>query len=142
MLRKELQILSRQLKKPKLTTWDRLFFVSLFKANSHVIFNAVTLKPCTIIPWHRRLVKKKTDYSKENRGRPPVTDEIKRLVLEMEAKNRCPGCRKIKGELRKLGIELGKSAIVKILCSAGYTPLHQKFSRTWLKVLVIPTHLR
>ena len=72
MLRKELQILSRQIRKPKLSAWDRLFFVSLFKSNPHVITRAVIIKPSTVIAWHRSLVKRKWTYSKKNCGRPPA----------------------------------------------------------------------
>ncbi len=109
MLRKELQILKRQSKKPRFSNWDRLFFISIFKANSKVIENIITIKPSTIIAWHRKLVQRKWDYSKKRLGRPPITDEIKQLILQMKAANKRWGCRKINGELRKLGIKVQKS---------------------------------
>ncbi len=135
MLRKELQILKRQSKKPRFSNWDRLFFISIFKANSKVIENIITIKPSTIIAWHRKLVQRKWDYSKKKLGRPPITDEIKQLILQMKAANKRWGCRKINGELRKLGIKVQKSAIAKILKIAGYSTGNRKFERTWLNFL-------
>jgi len=64
MLRKELQILKRKVKRPQFTSWDRLFFVSLFRINEKVIENIVSIKPSTVISWHRKLAAKKWDYSK------------------------------------------------------------------------------
>ena len=72
MLRKEIQILKRQLKKPKFTTWDRLFFLTLYKANSKIIKNLISFKPSTVIAWHRKLVKRKWNYSNSSAGRPFV----------------------------------------------------------------------
>ena len=95
MLRKALQILKCQSKKPTFTNWDRLFYVSIMKANPRVILNAISIRPSTIIAWHRRLVKRKWDYSKRTKGRPPVTDDIKHLILQMKEANRRWGCRKI-----------------------------------------------
>ncbi len=145
MLRKELQVLKRQSKKPKFSNWDRLFFVSIFKANSRVIQNIITLKPSTIIAWHRKLVKKKWNYSKKGVGRPSIADDIRQLILQMKAANKLWGARKINGELRKLGIKVGKSTIAVILRDAGYTPKHWKHERTWLNFLTqgvrIATHI-
>jgi len=116
-----------------------LFFVSIMKANPRVILNAISIRPSTIIAWHRRLVKRKWDYSKRNKGRPPVTDDIKHLILQMKEANRRWGCRKINGELRKLGISVGKSAISKILKDAGYPPDKRRYERTWLNFLASHT---
>jgi putative transposase len=55
--------------------------------------------------------------------------------LEFKRANRRWGCRKINGELRKLGIKVGKTAIAEILKAAGYTPVNRGFERTWLNFL-------
>lgn len=135
MLRKEIQVLKRQLKKPKFTIWDRLFFVTIFKANPKIIKNLITFKPSTVISWHRMLVKRKWDYSNSKVGRPPLTEEMIQLVLQMKSANKRWGCRKINGELRKLGIIIGKSKIAEILKNAGHLPNERKFERTWLNFL-------
>ena len=46
--------------------------------------------PDTILRWHRMLVAKKWDYSDRRRktpGRPPLTDEIRQLVLRIAREN-------------------------------------------------------
>lgn len=139
VLRKELQILKRQSKKPVFTNWDRLFFVAIMMANPRVIIKSISLKPSTIIAWHRRLVKKKWDYSIRNNGRPPVTNEIEKLILQMKGANGRWGCRKISGELRTLGIIIGKSVIASILKDAGFTSGKRKFERTWMNFLASHT---
>jgi hypothetical protein len=70
MLRKELQVLKRQSKKPQFTPMDRLFFISIFKTNANSIKNAITIKPSTIIEWHGKLKRRKWDYSNKRQGRP------------------------------------------------------------------------
>lgn len=135
MLRKEIQVLKRQLKNPKFTVWDRLFFLTIFKTNSKIIKNLISFKPSTVIAWHRKLVKRKWDYSSSNVGRPPVTKEVIQLILQMKSANNRWGCRKINGELRKLGIKVGKSKISEILKKAGHLPEDRKLERTWLNFL-------
>ena len=55
MLRKELQVLQRSGKRPRLNLWDRLFFVSLFRLDHAVVDNIVTIMPSTVLAWHRKL---------------------------------------------------------------------------------------
>ena len=125
LLRKEVQVLRRQVKKPKFTNWDRLFMASIFKANSKSIENAILVKPSTIIAWHRKLVKWRWTHKSKNVGRPPVNEEVVGLIFEMKKNNRRWRCRKIQGELRKLGIKVGKTKISEVLKQAGFDPGHR-----------------
>src|SRR5512136_1443979 len=46
--------------------------------------------PDTILRWHRELIARKWDYSdrkQKSPGRPPVPDEIRKLVLKMAHEN-------------------------------------------------------
>jgi len=46
--------------------------------------------PDTILRWHHRLIAQKWDYSDRRRqrpGRPPVSDEIRQLVLRLAREN-------------------------------------------------------
>ena len=49
MLCKELQVLQRSAKRPRLNLLDRSFFVSLFRLGPGVIDNIVTIKPSTVL---------------------------------------------------------------------------------------------
>ena len=46
--------------------------------------------PDTILRWHRELIARKWDYSERKQkqpGRPPVTDEVRQLVLKIAREN-------------------------------------------------------
>jgi len=64
--------------------------------------------PATLLGWHRRLIAKKYDGSKQRfpgPGRPRTRDEIQRLVVRMATENRDWGYRRIQGALANLGHE-------------------------------------
>ena len=103
MLRSELQVLQRSVKRPRLNLWDRLFFVSLFRLGHGVVDNIVIIKPSTVLAWHRKLAARKWTYRQKPIGRPTSEDEVRQLVIEMKTNNRRWGARRIVGELRKLG---------------------------------------
>ena len=109
MLRKELQVLKRHVKKPQFTNSDRLLFVSLLRQRWCVS--------------QRRL------------GRPPVDEKIRLLVIEMKRNNPHWGARRIKGELRKIGITLSKSSVCNILNDSDFPPSTRKFDETWIPFL-------
>ena len=115
MLRKELQVLQRSVKRPRLNLWDRLFFVSLFRFGHGVVDNIVTIKPSTVLAWHRKLAARKWTNRQKPKGRLATEDEVRQLVIEMKTTNRRWGARRIVGELRKLGKIISKSTVLNIL---------------------------
>jgi len=66
------------------------------------------VKPETILAWQRRLEQRKWDYSGRRRrglGRPRTPGEVEALVCRMARENTW-GHKRIRGEMRKLGIKL------------------------------------
>lgn len=120
MLRKELQVLKRSSKRPKLTSWDRLFFVSLLRLNERVVGNIVTTSPNTVLAWHRKLAARRWTYRQKPIGRPVTEDEVRNLVIEMITNNPLWGARRIVGELRKLGKCISKSTVIDILKASDF----------------------
>ena len=62
--------------------------------------------PDTILRWHRLLVAQKWDYSARRQktpGRPPLTEEIRALVVRMARENPRWGYERIQGALANLG---------------------------------------
>ncbi len=58
--------------------------------------------PDTILRWHRELIAQKWDYSKQREkkpGRPPTSEEITALVLQMARENPRWGYDRIQGAL-------------------------------------------
>ncbi len=55
MLRKELQVLQRSVKRPRMNLWDRVFFVSLFRLGNGFVDHIVTINLSTVLAWYRKL---------------------------------------------------------------------------------------
>ena len=132
---KELHILNRSVKRPRLTSWDRLFFVSLLRINKRVVDNIVTISPDTVLAWHRKLVARKWTYSQKPLGRPVTEDEIRQLVIDMKANNPRWGSRRIVGELRKLGKLISKSTVLNILKESGFPGGQRRRDQSWYRFL-------
>ncbi|MGW3810892.1 hypothetical protein [Micromonospora sp. NPDC005113] len=87
------------------------------------LWDALFVRPGTLLRWHRDLVRRRWTYP-SRRGRRPVTGEIRRgLVLRLARENSTWGYRRIHGELRRLGYRGGASTVWVILNRAGSIPL-------------------
>jgi transposase InsO family protein len=96
---------------------------------------ATIVTPDTLLRWHRMLIAKKWDYSNrrnKNPGRPPVSDEVKRLVVQMARENPSWGYDKIQGALANLGHKISDQTVGNILKEHGIEPApERKLQTTW-----------
>ena len=118
LLRQQLIVLKRQVKRPKFTWRDRALFVLLVSKLRTWKQALVIVQPDTVLRWHRdlfRRVWKRKSRSKGKQGRPPLTGEIVALIKRMAKENLRWGAERIRGELIKLGIRVSKSAIQKYI---------------------------
>ena len=68
--------------------------------------------PDTILRWYRRLIAKKYDGSMNRRpGRPRTGRDIPQLVVEMANSNPRWGYTRIRGAMRNLGHEIGRTTM-------------------------------
>jgi len=85
---------------------------------------------------------KKWDYSdrhKKKLGRPPISDEVKQLVLPMARENPTWGFDRIAGAVQKLGHEVSYQTVGNILKEHGVEPAgKRKRQTTW--AMFIKTH--
>jgi putative transposase len=116
LLRQQLVILRRQIKRPRYTKTDRLLLVLLARAVRPWRQALLIVQPETLLRWHRqgfRLFWK--HQSKATSHKPKVTGEIIALIKEMAKNNRLWGAERIRGELLKLDIHVCKRTIQKYM---------------------------
>ncbi len=114
---KELEILKRQIRKKRLPIrqTDRII-LSILTRSSEIKESISIVKPETVLRWQRQLIKHFWTFKRKTRvGRPPVSNEIKQLILTMKNDNLYWGHKRIQGELLKLNIHLDKNTIRDIL---------------------------
>ena len=96
---------------------------------------ATIVTPGTLLRWHRMLIAKKWDYSnrrKKKPGRPPVSDEVKRLAVQMAREDPSWGYDKIQGALANLGQKISDQTVGNILEEHGIEPApERKLQTTW-----------
>ena len=116
LLRQQLIILRRQIKRPTYTKTDRLLLVLLARAARMWRQALLIVQPETLLKWHRqgfRLFWK--HKSKATSTQAKLAAETIALIKEMASNNRLWGAERIRGELLKLGIRVCKRTIQKYM---------------------------
>jgi putative transposase len=67
--------------------------------------------PQTLLRWHRELVRRTWTQPTRVRGRPPLEQHVRQLVLRFARENRRWGYQRIAGELLKLGRRVSSSSV-------------------------------
>ena len=116
-LRHQLNLLRRRLPaRPRLTPWDRLLLIWLYRLVPSLLNSAVVIQPDTIVRWHRAGFRSYWRWKSRSRGgRPKVPIEVRSLIRRMSVKNPLWGAPRIHGELLKLGIEVAQSTVAKYM---------------------------
>src|SRR5215210_4504541 len=121
LLRQQLIILNRQVKKPSFSPLDRFLLVVLVSKLKNWKQALLILKPDTLLRWHRqgfRLFWKLK--SKSNKSyQPKIAQQTIDLIKEMAANNPLWGAERIRGELLKLKIKVAKRTIQRYMRQAG-----------------------
>ena len=111
MLRQQLIVASRSVKRPFLHNGDRLFMILLARFNRAWRDSLHLIQPETLLRWHRDLFKiiwRRKSRCRRREARLP--QETIDLIKRMTAENPW-GAERIRGELLKLGIRVSKRTV-------------------------------
>jgi putative transposase len=87
VLRHELEILRRQVARPRLRPADRALLAAAVFHLPRPLRDARLVTPRTLLRWHQALVRRKWRQSAGRRGRPPLSLEVRRLVVRLAREN-------------------------------------------------------
>ena len=95
--------------------------------------------PDTILRWHRQLVAAKWNFSQRRQkkpGRPPTSEEITQLVLQIVRENPSWGYDRMVGALANLKHQISDQTIGNILKAHGIEPAPERKRQTTWKTFV------
>jgi hypothetical protein len=116
LLRQQLIVINRQVKKPKFTALDRLLLVGLASKVQTWKQALLIVKPDTLLHWHRQGFKLFWKFkSRTKKAKPKISDETIGLIKQMAKDNPLWGAERIRGELHKLNIFVSKRTVRKYL---------------------------
>jgi transposase InsO family protein len=134
LLRQQLIILRRHMKRPACTKTDRMLLVLLarmVRAWKQALF---IVQPETLLRWHRQGFRLFWKYKSRAAARKSrISAEIVALIKEMARDNRLWGAERIRGELLKLGRRVCKRTIQKYMRQVSTTRPHGQNWKTFLR---------
>jgi putative transposase len=131
VLRHELAILRRQPGRAPVRPADRAILAALARALPRSAWSALSVRPATLLRWHRELVRLRWTYPHRRSGRPPLDRRVQALVLRLARENSGWGYRRIVGELQSLGISLSATSVRAILARHRLPPAPQRDQLSW-----------
>ena len=89
---------------------------------------ASIVKPETILAWHRKLIAKKFDGSKNRAypGRPKIDADVENLIVRLAQENRSWGYDRIVGVLGSLGHKVSDQTVGNVLKRHGIPPAPER----------------
>lgn len=135
VLRHQVKVLCRKAGRPKLRRMDRMLLAAAARMLPRQRWESFLVTPATLLRWHRELVRRKWTYRRKRIGRPPISPEVRELILRLARENPRWGCVRIQGELRGLGIKVGATTIRSLLRSQGLGPAPRRDGPSWSEFL-------
>jgi putative transposase len=127
-LRHQLLVLQRSVGRPRLSRWDRIFWVWLSRLWAGWRTTLVIVRPATVLAWHRQGFRRYWRWQSRAKpvGRPRLDSELRHLIRRMARENPTWGRRRIRAELALLGYEVAELTVAKYMRRTSPRP-----SPTW-----------
>src|SRR5215813_12157014 len=129
-LRLQLAAFQRKQKRPLLTTFDRVFWITLRRWWSGWRRPLLYVRADTVTRWQRerfrRFWARLSKRHGRRRGRPGTAAELRRLIERIATANPLWRAPRIHGELKMLGIAISERTVSRILCRLRRPP-----NQTW-----------
>lgn len=135
VLRHQLVVLRRTVKRPELRRRDRVVWAAASGLLPRERWPVFVVSPQTLLRWQRELARRKWTYRRRRAGRPPLDHELRELVIRLGRENPRWGCVRIQGELRKLGIRVSATTIRAIVRRSGLGPAPRRQGPSWAEFL-------
>jgi putative transposase len=87
VLRKQFEVLQRQVPRPRLETRDRVVLAGLSRVLVRRRWRVFFVSPDTLLRWHRRLVARRWTHPHRRPGRPRLNRQLRALVFRLAAEN-------------------------------------------------------
>ena len=100
VLRHELAVLRRQSGRPRIESADRALLAMLSRALPRRAWAAFSVRPETLLRWHRGLVARRWTYPRRKPGRPPLARPRRELIVRLARENPHWGYQRIAASLR------------------------------------------
>ena len=136
-LRRQVQVLERQIKRVRWEPGDRLILAALRERLPRSAWAGLLVRPETVLGWHRELVRRRwAAYTRRPQiGRPPLGEEVRELIVQMARENPRWGYFRIRGELMKCGYTVSAMAIRSVLRRSHVPPAGRRSQLTWRQFL-------
>jgi hypothetical protein len=131
VLRHQLDVLLRQVGRPRLRSSDRAFLAAASRLLPPGRRHGLLVTPQTLLRWHRTLVRRRWAYARARPERPAIDAEKRELVLRLARENPRWGYQRIAGELKKLGLAVSPTTVRRLLASAGLGPAPRRSGPSW-----------
>jgi putative transposase len=137
LLRHEVSVLRRTVKKPRLKPADRMILAALARRLPRGAWARLLVRPETVLGWHRALVRRKWAAFGRRRGpgRPQIDNACRQLVLQLAKENPRWGYMRIRGELLKLGHVVSATSISNLMQRHGIPASPRRSGLSWREFL-------